>query len=125
MQNDSDVARIVIVSLFKAIVDKTSSKDIFFATLKNSINTIFQNSVQFVPNVMGTFFDLILSNTEVMRLEPDILTEVCRSSGLISVGTLLLEDYLICGFYDEESPAKKSKGNGFDVEQEHWAKLAE
>lgn len=96
----------------------------FITHVNLSINNIFTSSTQFIPNTIGTFLHIALTFKNELRFDPNTITTVCQYSGLLSVGSLLLEEYLVSGDTDYKTPVKKIKGIE-NVNILQWIKFAE
>lgn len=62
---------------------------------------------------------------ELFLFEPDIIARVCEESGLMSVGTLILEEYIINSNTEITRQVKRAYGDDVDVIAKYWIKLAE
>lgn len=67
--------------------------------------------------------NILLKNTNKIRIEPQLITYVCQESGLLSIGTLLLEEY-INSLDDQPSGSKKGIGCEESTEITYWVNLA-
>lgn len=72
---------------------------------------------------MGTFLDIALAQKNKIMFEPEMISSVCQSSGLTSVGTLLLEEYLISEV-DTASTSPKRRHEE-SSENDYWVHLTE
>ncbi|KAK5649276.1 hypothetical protein RI129_000305 [Pyrocoelia pectoralis] len=124
---DASLARQFFTSLFTSLVTKMKKDNVkddeFTQSIHSSINNIFNNSTQFATNTIGAFLDIALSYTDTIRLHPNIVTTVSEESGLLSIGSLLLEEYLSSDLDEIVPPAKKSRGVE-SHQTNHWVKLA-
>lgn len=91
-RHDSEIAKILFTDITKCLINKL--EETFLKNISESITNIFKNSKQFNTNLFRTLLDIILINKSKIRLAPEIIANVCEASGLISVGTLILEEYL-------------------------------
>ncbi|KAJ8958549.1 hypothetical protein NQ314_006388 [Rhamnusium bicolor] len=121
---DSEVSKMLFSEIFKGLVLKVEKNDLFLQTVSDSIRFIFNNSTYFNSNLFSTLLDILLRNKDKIQFEPQLLSYVCQQSGLVSVGTLLLEEYLI-SYDDQPSGSKKGTGTGENTETVYWVKLAE
>ncbi|KAF5289822.1 hypothetical protein FQA39_LY14977 [Lamprigera yunnana] len=124
IQCDTILARQLYVALFTSLVTKL--QDMKKETLENvqkSIYRILNDSTQFIPNTIGAFLDIALVFKKEIKFDPTIIANVSRESGLLSTGSLLLEEYLLSDL-SEASSSKKVRGLE-SVETCHWVKLAE
>ncbi|KAB0800482.1 hypothetical protein PPYR_06222 [Photinus pyralis] len=124
---DPSLARHFYTSLFTSLITKIkkdqAESDEFSQSMNTGINNILNTSTQFATNTIGTFLDIALSFTDTMRFDPNIITTVSEESGLLSLGSLLLEEYLSSSL--EEAPASKKRRGVESPQTNHWVKLAE
>lgn len=92
--------------------------------MSQSITHIFGSSTNFNPHLIGALLDVLLKNESKIRVEPELISYVCQESGLVSVGTLLLEQYIL-SLDEHPTGSKKGSGSAPDREIAHWVKLAE
>lgn len=84
----------------------------------------------YTPNVIGILLDIILQHNKNRGLKkidinPDILFTACKNSGLLSVGCLLLEEYINLN-EDFDGPSNSKRGCAVgDKTVDYWVKLAE
>lgn len=113
--------------LFQEILNGISSRiennEEFLETISKSINHIFNSSTSFNPHLIGAMLDILLKNSNKLRIDPQLITYVCQESGLVSIGTLLLEEY-INTLDDQPSESKKGVGCEESTEIAYWVKLA-
>ncbi|XP_066140487.1 DNA-dependent protein kinase catalytic subunit-like [Euwallacea fornicatus] len=122
--NDSELAKTFFTVLYKTLNSKLSDiNEIFFSEVLNGIKRIFTTTVQYNTNVFSTLFDILLDSKKKFRVDPAIIAAVCQQSGLASVGTLVIEEYIM-ELEPAPSSSKKRSGVG-DDETKHWLKLAE
>lgn len=89
-----------------------------------AIKFIFNNSSQFNVNLFRTLLDMLFSNAKCMVFDPNLITSVCQTSGLLNLGALLLEEYLN-NTDDTENEMKRSRGFENGTKAVLWVKLAE
>ncbi|KAK4881292.1 hypothetical protein RN001_004611 [Aquatica leii] len=126
---DAPIARHLYTSLFTSLVTHMKQTKMdntrFLENVKQSINYVLSNSTEFAPNTIGAFLDIALSYKNEMQFDPAIISNVSEESGLLSIGSLLLEEYLDMNVdVVEPTPAKRARG----VETANtycWVKLAE
>ena len=70
------------------------SDQAFLEPVSVAIEAIFNNSTQFNRNLFRTLFDALLQCKSSIVLPADLIVSVCQSSGLRTLGVLLLEEYL-------------------------------
>ena len=109
-------------SLVNNIFDNNRDDPIFVEYIKKNINNIFVSSTRFIPNVMSAFLDIALAQKNNMQFQPDTISNVCQSGGLLSLGTLLIEEYLIS---NENLKCEAKRSRSENAESLHWVKLAE
>lgn len=109
--------------MFKGIASKMENNDRFIEHVSNGIRHIFNSSMNFNPHVIGAVLDILLKNNKI-RIDPHLISYICQESGLMSIGTLLLEEYILSL---DEQPSRSKKGRGCDQNGEitYWVKLAE
>ncbi|KAJ8918257.1 hypothetical protein NQ315_014127 [Exocentrus adspersus] len=123
--HDGEIARMLVTEIFKGIITKVENNETFLQSVLESIQYIFNNSTSFNPNLIGTLFDMLLKHKDKLRFDgPQLVTYVSQQSGLLSVGTLLLEEYLISS---DCVPSGSKKGANAEENKEtvYWVKLAE
>lgn len=123
MQQDGEVSNILFQEIFKGIVSKVVDNENFLDRISNSIKHIFNTSVNFNPYLIGAVLDILLKNTNKIRIEPELIAYVCQESGLISIGTLLLEEYIL-SLDEQPSGSKRGTGCVESSEISHWVQLA-
>lgn len=119
------MAKILLTELFKGIIQKVGKNDLFMQSILDSIQYIFHNSTSFNPNLVSTLLGILLMHKDKLHFgQPQLISYVCQQSGLLSIGTLLLEEYLICS---DDLPSSSKKGAGTEENKEtiYWVKLAE
>ncbi|XP_066255512.1 DNA-dependent protein kinase catalytic subunit-like [Euwallacea similis] len=122
--NDSELAKTFFTVLYNTLKDKLLNiNEIFFDKVLDGIKRIFTTSMQYNTNVFSTLLNILLNSKKKFRVDPAIITAVCQQSGLVSVGTLVIEEYIM-DLEPVPSSSKKMSGVG-DDETKHWLKLAE
>lgn len=125
-KKDGHLAGLVCLSVFRGLVEKNKT-DEFANSVFRGINKLLAETTQFNPNVIETFLSIALNHRARFdsKLSPSLVCDASRSSGLLAVGSLLLEEYII-NDVDYAAPAKKSCSH-FDDESvtSCWVKLAE
>ncbi|KAF5300806.1 hypothetical protein FQR65_LT09109 [Abscondita terminalis] len=124
---DATLARYVYTSIFTSLVNKMKTGNTetiqFTESVKKYINNILSSSTEFAPNTIGTFLDITLTYKHEMQFEPIKIANASIESGLLSVGSLVLEEYLEMKT-DEPTPAKRCRGVE-SADTNCWVKLAE
>lgn len=111
------------MEIFKGVANKIEN-DAFLKIVSNSIKEIFHNTNGYNNYLIAALLDILLEYKDKIQLDPNLITRVCQESGLISIGALLLEEYIMC--YDYDGPTtKKGLGSQNNVETLYWVKLAE
>ncbi|XP_060523292.1 DNA-dependent protein kinase catalytic subunit-like isoform X2 [Cylas formicarius] len=90
----------------------------------DAIKRIFTESVQFNAHLFSVLFDVLLEQKRLVRFDSDLVSNISRQSGLLSVGSFLLEEYIADGGDVEPGPSKRSFRQD-DPETQHWIRLAE
>lgn len=119
------MAKILLTEIFKGIIQKVGKNDLFMKSVLDSIQYIFHNSTNFNPNVISTLLDILLRHKDKFHFgQPQLISYICQQSDLLSIGTLLLEEYLISS---DDLPSGSKKGSGTEENKEtvYWVKLAE
>lgn len=118
------------VLLFKGLMAETINSDNFVAAYNTGVESVLQQTHMFTPNVIGALLDIILQHNKNRYLKkidinPDILFTACKNSGLLSVGCLLLEEYI--NLKDDYNGPSSSKRGCAIVNKtvDYWVKLAE
>ncbi|XP_030758783.1 DNA-dependent protein kinase catalytic subunit-like [Sitophilus oryzae] len=122
--HDGELSKQFFLVMFKVLMEKVEGNNRDFVdTLFNKIKYIFDNSTQLNANLFATLLDISLMSKDKFRLDPNSISTVCQQSGLISMGTLLLEEYLMDL---DDCPSTSKRGVMVqDPETVHWIKLAE
>lgn len=105
-------------------MEKTEDSDIFTENIKEAANKIFNTSWQYSPSVIGAFLDVAAEHKDSIKFQPELVATVCQSSGLVSTGVALFEDYLLSDF-DFEGPSNKRNKNANSLENDCWIYLSE
>lgn len=123
-QQDNEISKILFQEIFKGIASKAENNESFKENISNSIKHIFNSSTSFNPHVISAMLDILLKNKNKIRMDPQLIAYVCQESGLISIGALLLEDYI---YSSDVQPSTSKKGSGCeqDITISYWVKLAE
>lgn len=79
--------------------------------------------MHFNPYLIGAMLDILLKNVNKIRIDPQLIAYICQESGLVSVGTLLIEEYIL-SLDDQPTSSKKGTGCNESDEISYWAKLA-
>ncbi|CAG9767394.1 unnamed protein product [Ceutorhynchus assimilis] len=119
--HDGELSKILFSCIHKSLKEKLkNTQDGFGNFILESIKHIFTASMQFNANVISTLLDILLQSKKEFQINPELLAKVCQQSGLVSVGALLLEEYLIS--INAPSDYEMYYDN---VETPYWLKLAE
>lgn len=116
--------------LFSSLINEMSgTSDEFIKNYNSGVLSLFNQTYMYVPNVIGAFLDVSFENNKKrnikkIELDPDVLTNVCKNSGLLPIGCLLLEEYISLNDGTEE-PSNSKKGCGVSQKVNYWVKLAE
>lgn len=109
LQSDTQLARSLFNCLFEAVAGKLSNNKDFLESAKSYVHNIFKTSTQFIPNTMATLLDLVLAHIKEVDFHPNVIAMVAQNSELYSVGSLILEEYILS--HDmERSTSKKAPG---------------
>ena len=110
--------------LCECIIDKINidEKDDFLRCILDSIVNILNSSTVYNNNVMGALLDIVLAHNQKMFIEPELVLKVCRHSGLMPIGSLILEEYLINSDWTPQYKLPRKHLN--DQEINCWVKLA-
>ncbi|XP_025836118.1 DNA-dependent protein kinase catalytic subunit-like [Agrilus planipennis] len=123
-KTDSYIARQLFNSILNNFVMHHKEGDNTLTTnLSSKINKILESSTGLVPNLVGALMDFTLSNKNLIQLKPETVSSVALSSSLYSIGSLLLEEYLIHLDFSEGS--SKRKPGEESEESKYWLKIAE
>lgn len=121
--NDLQFSSLLFTNLIGSFMRSHDTNQEFLNDIFKSINNILTNTTLYVPSIMETFITILLTHKDKFDLKSNVavINEVANQSGLFSIGTLLLEQYLSDETEDEPPSAKKSKIEGSD---NIWIKLA-
>lgn len=122
-QHDSEIASLLFNIIVESIIEKLKDSSGLVENIVIAINRIFNISVQFQPSLIRTFLNFALEHKETVKFDPEVIYTVCQSSGLISNGIMILEDYLISSSDADEPSIKRSRSDG--LENECWIYLSE
>ncbi|XP_050298315.1 DNA-dependent protein kinase catalytic subunit-like isoform X2 [Anthonomus grandis grandis] len=124
VMHDSELSKILSSTVYKALKEKLKdTNEDFTIKVAEGIRKIFTSSTSHNVNVFSTLLDILLKSKKEIRLDPALISRVCQQSGLISVGTLLIEEYIM---NLEDVPTSSKRGTGAEnLEMRHWLKLAE
>lgn len=105
-------------------MDKLDNNSAFIEKITEATNKIFSTTIQYNASVMGAFLELTIEHKDTIRLQPDVIATVCQSSGLISTGITIFEEYLLssCDFTE---PAIKRIKTEENIENDYWIYLSE
>ncbi|KAJ3652171.1 hypothetical protein Zmor_018159 [Zophobas morio] len=92
--HDGEISKILYSQLFQNVLHKMRSDQAFLKPVSVAIEAIFNNSTQYNRNLFRTLFDALLQCKSSIVLPADLIVSVCQSSGLRTLGVLLLEEYL-------------------------------
>lgn len=111
--------------LFTGLVSETPTDEIkdFLSEIESYTTNFFSETQYFTPNFIGAFFDIYLSYKNYIRIDPKVLVDVAKNSGLLSTASLLLEEYILSED-DSESTTKKNSGDRSGIDR-YWMCLAE
>ncbi|KAH1016070.1 hypothetical protein HUJ04_007350, partial [Dendroctonus ponderosae] len=122
--SDSELSKMFISVLYKSLRKEAICRNEAFTSLiENSITNIFKQSIQFNSNVFSSLLDILLQSQPEIAVDSALISTVSQQSSLMSVGALLIEEYLING---EVLPVPSKRGIiNESGENTHWLKLAE
>nr|CAD7397905.1 unnamed protein product [Timema poppensis] len=124
-KRDSSIGRRLLVSLFSGIlVEMGDGADWFTARSSGALGDILSSSTLSCPPVIGTVLEIALANSQHINLDIESITTASRSSGLLTLGSLLLEQMLMKGADEGQRPPKRARVRT-DTGQQLWLKLAE
>nr|CAD7199224.1 unnamed protein product [Timema douglasi] len=124
-KRDSSIGRRLLVSLFSGIlVEMGDGADWFTARSSGALGDILSSSTLSCPPVIGTVLEIALANNQHINLDVESITTASRSSGLLTLGSLLLEQMLMKGADEGQRPPKRARVRT-DTGQQLWLKLAE
>ncbi|CAH1171231.1 unnamed protein product [Phaedon cochleariae] len=121
--HDNEISKTLFTEIFKGLVDKAGDNRLFLDTITKAIRSIFTSSTQYHPNLIGALFDILLRHKDRIQFDAQTVAFVAQESGLVSVGTLLLEEY-VCACDSLPSSSKMGVGQQ-DKEAVYWVKIAE
>lgn len=124
-KNDTQISRLLFTNFFDFAVN-TATKDSgeFMSKMNEAINKIFGDSDIYDSGLMSALLDISMKY-ESMCFHPNIITSVAQNSGLISMGCLILEEYLRRRAFDEPSAKRMRTESYINIEKMHWIRLAE
>nr|XP_018915697.1 PREDICTED: DNA-dependent protein kinase catalytic subunit-like [Bemisia tabaci] len=135
VQQDQSSARHLTVALFKSFLDEESLQgaDDFYREVMASIGNILQNSLSFNPAIIGAFFEVSYFCHEKINLDFDAVSTAAQASGLLSLGTVVLENQISALSESDFSSGPSAKRQRLDrmdetnltEEANIWFKLAE
>lgn len=96
----------------------------FIEKLAETTNKIFSSTFQYNPSVIEAFLELVIQHKDTIQIEPELIATVCQSSGLISTGIAIFEEYLLSSF-DVVEPAAKRVKTTESLENDCWVYLSE
>nr|CAD7572621.1 unnamed protein product [Timema californicum] len=124
-KRDSSIGRRLLVSLFSGILaEMGDGADWFTARSSGALGDILSSSTLSCPPVIGTVLEIALANSQHINLDVESITTASRSSGLLTLGSLLLEQMLMKGADEGQRPAKRARVRT-DTGQQLWLKLAD
>nr|CAD7432490.1 unnamed protein product [Timema monikensis] len=124
-KRDSSIGRQLLVSLFSGIlVEMGDGADWFTARSAEALGDILSSSTLSCPPVIGTVLEIALANSQHINLDIESITTASQSSGLLALGSLLLEQMLMKGADEGQRPPKRARVRT-DTGQQLWLKLAE
>lgn len=120
-KHDPYIGKLLFVALFDLVANKTKNAEAFYSEAHNSILNIFMKSTDYTPSLIGTLLDVAFCHKNDIQFDPNLIMKVSEESGLMSVGSLILEEYLC----NETFGCSSSKiSNNEDEETNLWIKLA-
>ncbi|XP_046740371.1 DNA-dependent protein kinase catalytic subunit-like [Diprion similis] len=127
VKNDQIIAKDLTVALFCSMLKEMSvdQKKAFLQKLSPSLEGILENSQSSKP-LIATIFEIVL-NLDEIQVNPNLIARVSKSSGLLPLGALLLEEKIILGDMQEKTEPipKRSK---YEVQicdaENDWLQLA-
>lgn len=129
VKNDQVIARDLTVAIFRSMLKEIKSlnrEEEFLQKLSTSLKLILENTQGSKP-LVATILEIIL-NSYSIRVSPNVIANVSKSCGLLSLGALLLEEKMISGHTIENSEpsAKKSKqySQAYRDDENDWLQLA-
>ncbi|XP_046420005.1 DNA-dependent protein kinase catalytic subunit-like [Neodiprion fabricii] len=126
-KNDQIVARDLTLALFCSMLKEMSvdQKQAFLQKLSPSLERILKNNQSSKP-LIATVLEIVL-NLDEIRMNPNLIARVSKSSGLLPLGAILLEEKII----SSDSPEKTeplSKRSKCEVQicdaENNWLQLA-
>ncbi|KAK7790685.1 hypothetical protein R5R35_009591 [Gryllus longicercus] len=118
-KHNSAVACQMLSLLFSGIVANLQDDELnsFSSAISEAFYSVMQKTVG-TPMLIGSIFEMILSCNKHIGLPADIVSSVSQETGLLMLGSLVLEKSLIN--YQHESNT-----SDVDVELNYWLRLAE
>lgn len=92
IQHDSELAKNFFTTVYKTVKPKLKG----FNTILQSIEHIFNSSIQYNGNVFSTMIDILMKSKADFRVDPSLIAQVSQQSGLVSVGEFLTYISEIC-----------------------------
>lgn len=124
LQCDAEIARALFTVVLQSLMEKTDDSGVFIENITEAANKIFTTSFQYNPSVIGAFLDLAVEHKDSIKFQPELIATVCQSSGLVSTGIALFEDYLLSSLDTGEPNSKRSR-NSNNLENDCWIYLSE
>ncbi|XP_066992546.2 DNA-dependent protein kinase catalytic subunit [Anabrus simplex] len=124
-EHDDMTGRLVFVSIFSGVMSKLNREEanLFAAHMSTALGNIVNKTIQTTPMFIGAILEIAFAHNHMISLDTDSILKVSKSSGLFSLGILLLEGKLMA--LPDTEPAAKKRSFTLSEEQNCWLRLAE
>lgn len=110
--------------MLEGLIEKLADSGVFIEKIGEAANKIFSTTFQYNPFVIEAFLELAVQHKDTIKIQPELIATVCQSSGLISMGIAIFEEYLLSSF-DVVEPAAKRVKTAESVGNDYWVYLSE
>lgn len=124
LQYDVEIAKTLFCLILQGLIQKLDDSRAFVENVTEATNKIFNTTFQYNPAVMGAFLEFAIEHQANIKFQPELIATVCQSSGLISTGIAIFEEYLLSDL-DISEPAIKRIKSSESLENDCWIYLSE
>lgn len=124
LQYDSEIAKLLFTLIIQSLIEKTEDSNVFVKNMIDATDKVFKTTVQYNPSVMGALLELAVEYKDSIKYQPELIATVCQSSGLLSTGITIFEEYLLAKT-DISEPDTKRIRTSENLGNDCWIYLSE
>ncbi|XP_069690626.1 DNA-dependent protein kinase catalytic subunit-like isoform X3 [Periplaneta americana] len=126
-KRDAAIARQLFVSLFDSLLEELrDDKNTVTQQVQTALENILRNTKDCSSMLMGTVLEIALKHVRYIVLEAEEVAAVSKASGLMALGSLLIEEMLIARDSNiEAGPSKRARTIEPSGEEDLWLALVD